>query len=207
MNVSAFRYDYDDLQVQSLLGVGVLAVGNAASARINGFEIEATVRPVPQLVLTANYALLDARYIAFPNSAVPGTLVPFVRTDPRFRAANNTYDASGNRLNAAPHDAIQASGQYNIDGVGGGTAFVRGEYYYQSAAFYDPTNAAITRQGAYALYNAAVGWNGPGGWSAQVVGKNITNKEYLITIAANGAAPSGLAGAPRTVALQLTKSW
>ena len=207
LNISAFRYDYEDLQVQALLGVGVLAIGNAASARVNGLEIEATARPVSDLVLTLNYALLDARYNSFPNAAVPGTLVPFVRTDPRYNAATNTYDASGHRLNAAPHDSVQASAQYDIRDVLGGKAFVRGEYYYQSETFYDPNNIAIMRQGGYSLVNASVGWNDGGDWAVQLVGKNLADKQYLITIAANGAAPSGLAGAPRTVALQVTKSW
>ena len=207
VNLSAFRYDYSDLQVQSLLGVGVLAIGNAASARINGFEIETTARPTPNLLFTVNYSLLDTKYNRFPNSAVPGTLIPFVSANPRYDPVTRTFDASGNRLNAAPHDSVQATAQYSVPGVLGGKAFVRGEYYYQSATFYDPTNAAITRQPAYSLFNASVGVNWDSGWATQVVAKNLTDKEYLITIAANGAAPSGLAGAPRTVALQVTKSW
>lgn len=207
VNVSAFRYDYKDLQVQALLGVGIISIGNAASARVKGIEIETTARPVPALLLTANFSALDAKYRSFLNASVPGVLVPFVRGDSRFSAATNTFNASGNRLNAAPRYTFSGSAQYTVD-VGEGQAFVRGEYYHQSRTYYDPSNAPITAQGAYGLINASVGWNSPDRtWSVQVVGKNLAQKEYLITIAANGATPSGLAGAPRTVVLQVSKSW
>lgn len=207
LNASIFRYDYKDLQVQSLIAPGIVAIRNAANARVTGAEFEMVGRPVDMLTLTANYAFLDAEYESFPTSSVPNQLVPFLTGNPRFNPATRTFDASGNRLNAAPRHSLSTSAQLNFD-VGAGRAFVRGEYYYQSKVFYDPSNAAIFAQRSYDLINASVGWSSPDrDWSVQLIGKNLADKQYLVTIAANGLVPAGLAGAPRTVALQVTKSW
>ena len=207
VNLSFFRYDYKDLQVQSLVAPGVVAIRNAADARITGGEVEITAKPVRALTLTANYALLDAEYRAFGNASVPNQLVPFVTGDSRFNAATRTYNASGNRLNAAPKGQLSGSATLNVD-LAGGNVFLRGEYYYQSRVFYDASNAPIFSQRPYDLVNASVGWTSADrDWTLQVIGKNLADKQYLITIAANGLVPAGLAGAPRTVAVQLTKNF
>lgn len=207
LNASVFRYDYKNLQVQSLIAPGVIAIRNAANARVTGAELEATARPVDALTLTANYALLDAEYQSFPTSSVPNQLAPFLAGDPRYTPATRSYDATGNRLNAAPRHQFSGAAQFNFD-LAAGDAFLRAEYYYQSRVFYDPSNAPIFGQRGYGLINASVGWTSADrGWSVQLIGKNLADEQYLITIAANGVVPAGLAGAPRTVALQVTKSW
>lgn len=207
INASVFRYDYTNLQVQSLVAPGIVAIRNATDARVMGAEFEVTARPVDALTLTANYALLDAEYQTFTNSSVPNPLVPFVTGDPRFTAATRTFNATGNTLNAAPKHQFTGSAQLNFD-VGGGKAFVRGDYYYQSRVFYDPSNAMIFSQKPYGLVGASIGWTSADrGWNIQLIGKNLTDKQYLVTIAANGLVPAGLAGAPRTYALQVTRSW
>ena len=138
---------------------------------------------------------------------MPGPLNPFLAGDPNYNPATRTYDATGNRLNAAPQHQFTGSAQLNFD-LADGKAFARGEYYYQSRVWYDPSNAPIFAQRPYGLVNASVGWTSADrGFNVQVIGKNLTNRQYLITIAANGLVPAGLAGAPRTVAVQLTKSW
>lgn len=207
INVSAFKYDYKDLQVQSLIGPGVVAIGNAATAKVKGIELETSAKPVPNLLLTANLSLLDAKYDTFTNASVPGALVPFVRGNPRYNAVTNTFDATGNRLNAAPRSSFSGSAQYDVP-LESGKLFVRGEYYRQGKVYYDPSNVQIFKQKAYGLVNGSLGYNSDGGgWGVQLVGKNLTNTRYLINIAANGQVPAGFAAAPRTVAIQLTTSW
>ena len=92
--------------------------------------------------------------------------------------------------------------------MAGGNLFVRGEYFHQTRVFYDASNAPIFAQKPYDLVNASVGWTSPGkDWTVSLIGKNLANEEYLVTIAANGLVPAGLAGAPRTYALQVTKAF
>ena len=211
VNVTAFEYKYKDLQVQSLLGSGVSSIGNAASATLKGLEIETTAKPLPQLLLTANFALLDTRYDSFPAASVPTVLAPFLVGDPRFTPAppggTASFNATGNRLNVAPKSSFSGSAQYNLP-IGTGEAFLRGEYYWQNRTYYDPSNLAIMSQKPFSLVNVAIGYNGAESrWGVHLVAKNITKTFYMVTIAANGVAPAGLPGAPRTIALQFTKSW
>jgi iron complex outermembrane receptor protein len=207
VNLTGFYYDYSDLQVQSLIAPGVVSIGNAASATVRGLELETVAKPVTRVTLTLNYALLDSKYDRFSNSAVPSQLRSYVNSSPRYTPATNTFDATGNRLTAAPASSVSASAQYERP-FANGSAFIRSEYYWQDRAYYDPSNAQIMSQKPYDLINLSIGYeNTQNGWSARVIAKNIADTRYLITIAANGIVPAGLAGDPRTIALQLTKHW
>jgi iron complex outermembrane receptor protein len=205
LNLTGFLYDYSNLQVQALLGPGVTTIGNAATAKIKGAELETTVEPIPRLVLTANYSLLDARYTRFDNASVPGALKPYLIGSPNLNP-DGTYDASGNRLSAAPRNSASASAQYGWS-VSGGTPFLRAEYYWQSRVEYDPSNAPIMSQRAYSLINAFAGFDGDSKWGVHFFVKNLTDTHYLIFITANGQVPAGNAAAPRTYGVQLTKSF
>jgi iron complex outermembrane receptor protein len=205
-NLTGFIYDYKDLQVQSLLAPGVVAIGNATSAEVKGLELETIAKPLTGLTFTFNYALLDSHYKDFAASSVPTALIPYVASSPLYNSVARTYNATGNVLTAAPKTSLSASGQYEHR-LGRGSAFIRGEYYYQSRAYYDPSNALIMSQKPYDLINASIGYTHDDQWSVRLIGKNLADTNYLITIAGNRVVPAGLAGAPRTVAIQFTKSW
>jgi iron complex outermembrane receptor protein len=207
-NLTAFKYDYSNLQVQNLLGPGVIFITNAATATIKGIEVEFSAKPVPNWQLTTNLTLLDARYNSFPNASVSSTLVPFVRSLPQYNAATQTFNASGNRLDAAPRYTAFFAAQRDWNLTGGEVIYGRAEYYWQDRAYYDPSNVDIQSQGPYGLVNLFAGYNTADGlWQGQLWAKNVANKGYLITTAANGAAPSGLSGAPRTFGLRLTRNF
>jgi iron complex outermembrane receptor protein len=207
VNVSAFKYDYKDLQVQALTGIGLVTIANAATARVKGLEIETTAKPFAGLQLAANYAYLDAKYQSFPNAALGATLIPYLTGDPLFTPATRTYNASGKRLNAAPEHSFSASAQYDIP-VGAGSVFLRGEYYWQSRTHYDASNVRIMSEPSYNLVNGSIGYNDPDSkFRVQLLAKNLTQTRYLIVRFANGVVPSGLAAAPRTVMLQVSKGF
>jgi iron complex outermembrane receptor protein len=207
VNVTAFKYDYKDLQVQSLIGPGNVAIGNAATATINGGELELTAKPTARLLLSANLAVLSAKYDSFAAASVPGALRSFLVGDPRYNVPASTYNASGKTLNAAPKTSYGATALYEQP-IASGKLFARAEYSWQDRVEYDPSNARIMGQDAFNLVNLSVGYrNELHKWNAQILARNVGDTTYYITKAANGVVPAGLAGAPRTVALQLTKNW
>lgn len=207
VNITGFLYDYEDLQVQSLLSPGVTTIENAATARVRGAEIETSFMPLSGLRITANYALLDAEYDDFPDASVPTGLIPYLASSPSYNPTTGTYDAGGNTLNAAPSWSFNASAQYDFE-IGGGTAFVRGDYFTQGRVYYDPSNVLVMSQGRYELVNAAIGFtNKRDKWSLELVAKNLTDEQYLFSLNSISAVPTGIAGAPRTFAVQVTKSW
>jgi iron complex outermembrane recepter protein len=207
-NLTGFLYDYSNLQVQNLLGPGVIFISNAAKATIKGIEAEFSAKPLPNWQLTTNLTMLDAHYDSFPDASVSSTLVPFVRSLPQYDAVTQTFNASGNRLDAAPRFTAFFAAQHDWDVGRGDVIYGRAEYYWQDRAYYDPTNVDIQSQAPYGLVNLFAGYNTADGlWQTQLWAKNVTNKGYLITTAANGAAPSGLSGAPRTFGLRVTRNF
>lgn len=203
VNLTGFYYDYTNLQVQSLIAPGVASIGNAASARAKGFELETIAKPRENLTLTFNYSLLDNEYSSFANSAVPAALRPFVASSPRYNAASGTFDAAGYRLSGAPHSSVSASAQYDIPTTQG-KFYVRAEYYWQSRVYYQPTNILIASQAPYGLTNLSLGYLDNDKWSMRIIAKNVSDTEYLINVASTSGGP---AGPPRTIALQFTKQW
>jgi iron complex outermembrane receptor protein len=207
INVTGFRYNYKDLQVYSSIGPGLTAIGNAATANINGVEVEMTAKPLHNLTLSANFSVLDSKYGSFPEATVAATYQPFVGGDPNFSTSTKLFNASGKRLSYAPQTSFSFSGRYDVD-LSAGKTFIRGDYYRQSTSYAEPTNVAISAIRPYGVLNLGLGYESrDGGWGAQIIGKNVLDAQYLTAIASTGLVPNGIPGPPRTVALQLTKSF
>jgi iron complex outermembrane receptor protein len=208
VNLTGFVYDYKDLQVQTLLAPAVVAIGNAATATIKGLELEIKAKPLPNWQLSTNLTLLNANYDSFPQASVASDLVPFLTGSPQYDRATKTYNAGGNRLDAAPHVTAYFAVQRDFDLRNGDAIYARAEYYWQDRAYYDPTNLDVVSQGAYGLFNMFVGYNTADGlWQVQLYGKNLTDKSYVISAVGEGVAPSGLVGAPRTYGARLTRNF
>jgi len=207
-NLTGFKYDYSDLQVQSLIGPGLVSIGNAASAAAKGIEAELTAKPTPAWKLTTNLTYLSATYRTFAAASVPQALVPFVSSSPDYDAATGTFNASGRTLDAAPRYTAFVAAQHDWELGNQGSIYGRAEYHWQDRVYFDPSNATVMSQGAYGLLNLFAGYNTADGlWQAQLYAKNVTDKGYFISIAANGVAPFGLVGAPRTFGIQVTRYW
>ena len=190
LNLTGFHYDYTNLQEQIFLGPGDNAIVNAASAKIDGVEVESVARPVSGLDLTANVAYLNARYINYPNAPLFG---------------GTTINASGNRLNNSPAFNGNLAAQYTYSLARGGDVYGRGEYSYRSRVYFDPSNIPILGQGGYGLVNASLGYETPGHkWRAEMYGRNLTDKDYVINTFTTSTVPGGTPGAPRTFGFQVT---
>jgi iron complex outermembrane receptor protein len=208
VNLTGFMYDYNNLQVQSLLAPAVVAIGNAATASVKGVEAEIKARPTPDWQFTTNLTLLDATYDSFQKSSVAKTLIPFVSHLPQYDAATGTFDASGNRLDAAPRMTAFVSAQRDWDLANGDSIYARAEYSWQDRTYYDPTNIDVVSQAPYGLVNLFVGYDTSDQvWRAQLFAKNLMNKGYIISAVGEGVAPSGLTGAPRTYGVRVTANF
>ncbi len=93
INAAAFLYDYRDLQVFLLQTIGA-KLQNAATARIDGVEFEASAVPNDHWLLHLYGSWIDAIYTSFPNASVPaglGSGLPANLDDqPLERAPKNT---------------------------------------------------------------------------------------------------------------------
>ena len=161
--VSGFHTDYADLQVIQLDGRAAI-LGNAGRARINGFEAEVIVQPVPHLRLEGSAGYADARYVRFDHCPVPLSL------------GGGATDCAGNRLTGAPAATARGAAEYGIV-LPIGTLTPRFEAYHQSSVYFDPTNAEQFRAGGRTLLNARLGF-ATGNWIASAWVENLTDKVY-----------------------------
>lgn len=175
LNATGFYYDYSDIQVNQALPApdpvtgATTEVGNAASARVKGIELEMQAAPFAGLQLGANMSLLDAEYRNFisPNTEIEGSPV---------------VDLSGNRLPRAPKFAATLSAQYSVDIGNAGTLSLQGDLYHQSRVFFTAFNNVNDRFGqqkGYETVNARLGFTSADErWSVAVFGRNLTDTLY-----------------------------
>jgi iron complex outermembrane recepter protein len=195
-NLTAFYYDYTDLQVQVYLGGANLSINNAATAHNKGIELEIAAAPLKGLALTANAAYLDARYSRYTDAPVPPPL------------GVGTVDATGNRLTQAPPWTINLSSQYTVPLPTGDSAFLRAEYNFIGTQFFEPTNDVHQMQKGYGLVNLSTGYEtGDQKWQVAAWVRNIGDVQYLTAAFSGGVTWSGSPGAARTFGITVHRKW
>lgn len=199
-NLTAFYYDYTDLQVQSFVQNGAsfgARTQNAATARVKGIEAELVARPVAGLTLNANVAYLDARYREYLNAFVP---------------TFGSFDASGNRLNNAPAWSSMIGAIYSFDLGRAGAIDVGADVHLQSKIYFTAANdgvGAVTaypeQQKGYSLVNARVGWTSSNDkMGVSLIASNLTDKNYYVGTANYTPAISARQGRPREIVGQVS---
>jgi iron complex outermembrane recepter protein len=159
LNGAAFFTDYEDLQVQVLLGVAPITQ-NAAAAEIQGFELELTARPTAALLLEAGVGYTDAEYTEIGAQVIGLTL------DKEFAQI--------------PEWTINAGASYDFALPTGGVLRPRVNWSYHSATFMDALNTPEIRQSAYDLVSASLSYTTPGErWQATLSGTNLTDERYF----------------------------
>jgi len=186
-SVSAFYYDYKDLQVYDLIlqgNVSVQIFTNASNARVYGAEAEVTARPIDGLTLQAGLSLLDATYRDYQSDA---------------------GDFSGNRLPNAPKVSGSALAQYEWD-VGGGKMRIQTDATFRSKIFYDTRNIDRLSDKGRVFVNARLGWTtADERYELGVWGRNVfdeTNISDIIPIEGLGFDLFSV-GRPRTYGVYL----
>jgi iron complex outermembrane receptor protein len=145
-------------------GKPVSLIANAASARIQGAELELSAVPLQGLTLGLTGGFTDARFTGSANTSGSG-LPPVTPASPFVNVPRWTGSASSEYTFAL-------SPAYELMG--------RLDYTYRSAVFHDISGSLLTRQGAYGLLNARLAFEpSDHRWSIAAFGTNITNKHYL----------------------------
>ncbi|MBW2366880.1 MAG: TonB-dependent receptor [Deltaproteobacteria bacterium] len=188
-NMAIFYYDYQDLQVNSVVS-GQVALSNAATSTVYGAELEFLARPLPALTLNGSFAWLDSEYDEFITRDEFGFDV----------------DASGHPLPFSPEWKISVGAQYVFTLGDLGFLTFRGDLSWKDDAYLDSFKRSPQMQEAYTLVDGLVRFETTGGrWSAEVYGKNLTDEEYLHS-AVTWFLPSdatGLSGDPQMFGFKL----
>jgi len=166
VNVAAFRSDYKNMDrdvVHFLSTQIVQSIQNAAAARIQGVEIEATAVPLPDLKMQLALGFLDAKYLSYLDGGV---------------------DDSALRLPFAPKVTANLGVDYTLrfPAIGGFTELTPGiDAQYKSNYTTAPTDDPVNAQGAYAMVNAQLQLTDAAHkYSVVLWANNIANKHTIL---------------------------
>jgi iron complex outermembrane receptor protein len=179
INATAFFTDYEDLQQTVLtcirepngecridVGEFVYApiVANAAAARIYGGELEA-------VALGPNGRLRVEAMLGYLNGS-------FTSVDPEATAATGLTTDSVMPFIPEWTGALAAQYTWN---VGFGSLTPRVDYSYRSRVAFNINPGPWGQQGAIGLFNATLTLaDAKDRWSAQLYGRNLTDKDYVL---------------------------
>ncbi|HKR17860.1 TonB-dependent receptor [Rhizorhapis sp.] len=174
-NISAFHYDYTNLQVSKIVNNRAV-LENAADATVDGIELELRLLPIQNLVISGSFAYNDAK---FKN---------FATVDPAFPELLS-QDLSGKRLPDSSKYTFSVAPAYTIPLGDEDKIVVSGEYNWRSTRYFTPFNLKNAYQPAFGMLNARIRYAGSGGsWYAELWGKNLTNKLAVIGSFVSGPA-------------------
>ncbi len=178
LNLAVFDMKYKNLQVTQTSAACLCNItDNAADAKIQGIEAEATVAVVTGLTLSGGLTLLDTKYIAFTDSL-----------------GNNN---SGNFLQRTPKAQWNVAADFVTD-IGDWSDALRFNVNYarQARLFWAPDN--LQREGAYGQLGSRVSFTpGNGNVTFSLWGRNLTNTVYRTNIIAFFGDEVSRLGAPR----------
>lgn len=166
VNVSAFYYDYRDIQTFKRSTVGAIPIqilGNVDKATVKGIDADVAWRPTHDLTLQASLGLLDSRLGEFVN------------------AAGVVQD--GNSLPNAPELSFKAQASYDLHLPNDYVAQITVQPSYASSAFRDSENTAIAKTPSFWTVDGNILLSSPNSpWTFSIWGKNLTDNIYLTQV-------------------------
>lgn len=167
VNGAVFHIDYDDLQVSQLVPLCCVVIGNAATAQIDGLELEALYRPLPGMDVNVSYSYLDAEFDSFESGA--------------------TADNSGNTLPRAPENKWNVGTQYAWSVGDLGSVLARVDWTQQSKIFFEASNTPLEVQKRYDEVDARLSLRAHDDrWEVALWGKNLSDelvKTHIVAFA------------------------
>jgi iron complex outermembrane receptor protein len=178
-DVSAFYYDWKNIQVTNLLATPTATLQvtrNAAAARIYGLDGQAAFDVTPDLAVNVAAAYTHARYKNFPNSPTYDQCLA-AACGPAFGGfLNNTIDAHGFHLPRSPDFTASVGAVYHRM-VADGHFALSANYYYTSKIYFDTSDQYW--QKAYNTLALRAEWTDPSDrYTVAVYGANLTNEHY-----------------------------
>lgn len=179
-NFAAFLTDFDNLQVSTFDG-GTLKILNAAEARSQGFEADATwISPwLPGTRVTATLGYTDAYYRHYPNAPAPA------------ESGQDSQDLTGRQLALAPRwtASLTPMTVLPIPGTPLGTVLAV-DVLYTGEKYLDVDLDPNTLQPATTVYNARISIGDRNrSWSLTFGANNLTAERTLGQISDQPLAP------------------
>ncbi|MEJ6010042.1 TonB-dependent receptor [Novosphingobium aquae] len=191
VDLSAFYYDYKNLQVSAYLA-GRANILNAANSEIYGLDGQVSFRVSDSFSLNAGAAWTHARYKQFNNAPVytPCSVFPAGSGANCLDAAvlNNGITflvipttLKNVTMQRTPEFTAAVGARYSTL-VADGKLDLSGNLYYSSKFFFGPSGIQFPQDG-YATLALRAAWTDPSDHlTFAVFGENVTNKRYLTQV-------------------------
>jgi iron complex outermembrane receptor protein len=204
VNLAAFYYKYNDLQVQAIVN-NFNVTANAARAKIKGFDAEAIWRATPEFTVTAGLAYLDAEFSSYPNATVNNPITyragPLAGRPCFCGNVTGIRDVSGNALVRSPDWTASVTGLYSKE-LSAGQLDGSVSVYRSDKYFLDAENRIF--QPSYTTVAAQVSFSPAGtGMKLTAWGRNLTNKKIIQGAFILNEADGVSFGPPRTYGVSL----
>jgi len=192
LNLTAFYYDYKDIQVFTLeppispaIPIPAQVIRNAESAETYGLELELKALVTEKLQISVNASYLHTEIGAFVTPV---------------------GNFEGNKIGNSPSYDISAALDYSLP-VSGGEVVFHLDVTATDDRFFDPSNSVRLREDAYEIWNSRLTYApDEGNWALTLWVKNLGNKFYyteIIPIDGFGF-DERFSGAPRTFGAKLS---
>jgi iron complex outermembrane recepter protein len=217
-NVGAFTYKYTDLQVDFFNSALIAFQTLTADARTKGVEVEIEYAPraVPGLNVRGSINYTDASYTSFPLAPCYAGQTIAAGCN---LAGNTRQNLSGAPLSVAPEWTGNFGFGYESTAGESLKWGINVDSRFSSSYLVSGFGAQHSRQGNYISLDAGLRFGAEDdNWQIAVIGKNLTNKLYIMggvdgpsTGAGTGTTSGlladqlGFGGLPRTVQVQFTK--
>lgn len=202
LNGAVFLNKYDDIQLRKQScpesapypDQPCLRPDNIGAADVKGFELEASIYPLPGLTIDATASVLDFEYTS-PADPLSGFLV-------------NTAIPANGITPYTPEETYSAGVQYDHS-ISSGVLSFRLDASYQSAVFDNSENTSWARLGGRTLANARVTYSHNEDWKMALEVLNLTDKYYFLSKSDVSTGQlgvvTGVPGLPRTWALSVER--
>lgn len=210
LELAAFYYDYQDLQVSSTVtgaaGNAIVVITNAPEATIEGAEISFDWEVIDNLTLRGGATYLHARFgdnFLLDTVGVDPNL-PGINSnaDPlkTFRNVSQLQDLSDLPMTRAPDWSAHLGATYVVPSAIGELQFTvnakyTDEYVATNPAVWGPLVASVApnrvreqrfTEGSYTLLNASITWTHPNdNFYARLWGNNLTDERYRLHYTGN----------------------
>jgi iron complex outermembrane receptor protein len=174
LNISAYRNEFQDLQVQNQILIVTPTVTttasvilNAAEAYSQGVEVELEAVPMDNLNIAFSATLMEAKFEDYRNVPAP---------------ANYTglQDYSGNDIPYSPNVKLTGQISYEFDLGAGGTLTPQATVLYSGDYQLTDTNTVLDRQESFAKLDLRLSWEDVAGrYRVDAFANNVTDEITL----------------------------
>ncbi|MDX2142492.1 MAG: TonB-dependent receptor [Rhodospirillaceae bacterium] len=174
LNLSAYRNNFKDLQVQNqFIIVGAAGttttsvILNAAEAHSEGVELELQALPTDELSLAMSATIMSAEFDTYRNTPAPARYTGFL-------------DLSGNDIPYSPNFKLTGSVSYSLDLGGSGTLTPQVTMLHSGSYQLTDFNTALDKQDSFTKLDVRVEWRSEDDrYSVAAFVNNATNEITL----------------------------